>query len=265
MVVLPAPDGPTRAMVIPGSATKSMASRPEERVGAVLEADSAERDLAATAVPGRRQVYGVGRVGDVRRLGPELEHLLHVDERLADLAVGEAQEVQRGVEIEQNLDRGSDIARSHPAVRRLDPGHDRHQGQADAHDRGLDRVEQSHGGVRLDRRAGVALQGDVIGGGRTLLGAERFDGLVVDEGVDADAGRGALGLVHLAPVGDAPVGDGEGQPGVDHHGRQGDNSEPPVEMGGEDDRGQDQLDGRGPEVEDEASAAGSPSSGRRGR
>jgi hypothetical protein len=94
MVVLPAPDGPDQghggsrrraeADIVSPSAARHGGSRP------------LEHHLRARPFRRRRQVTGVRRVRDIGQLWrPQLEHRFHVDEGLADFAIGEAEDVQR--------------------------------------------------------------------------------------------------------------------------------------------------------------------------
>ena len=220
------------------------------RAGVVAEFHGVERQPPAPAIA-RRQAHGAGRIDDGGNFIPQLEHLFHVDEGLTDFAVGEAEEIERDEQVGENLNGRCYITRTQPAVRGLDAGHDRDDGKADGHDDRLQAVQQDHRGVGFDRRAGVVGERILVGGGRAWFGAEGFDGLVVDQGVDGRARGPGLGLVHLAAMGDSPVRDGEGHDRIEAHGGQGRGREPPVEVGGQNDGRQDQFNGGGAEVEDE--------------
>jgi hypothetical protein len=130
-------------------------------------------------------------------------------------------------------------------------GHDGHDPEADVHDHGLDDVEQGQRAVGLERRPRVVAQRHVVGPRRPRLGPERLDRLVVEQGVDRDPRRLGVGGVHLAPVLDPPVRQGEGRDGVDGHHGHGQRPEAPVVLAGQNPCRQHQLDPGRNQVEGE--------------
>ena len=219
------------------------------RPRAVAEGHGLENHLAALPVRRRRQGLGVLGLGHIGGLAAQVEHGFHVDERLADFAVGEAEDVQRGVEVDHDQHGGGDVARPHAPGGRLVAGHHRHHRQAQAHHRRLHGVEQGQGVGRLDLGGGVGVQGGVIVGHGAGLGAEGLDRLVVDQGVHGAAGGLLIGLVERPAMGDPPVRDGEGQDHIDHHRGHGGGGEAPVVLRRQHPGGDEQLDDRRGQVE----------------
>ncbi len=123
MVVLPAPEGPTSAVVVPGATRKLTSLRPTER--AVCWKPTCSNTSVGALRRARRQVAGVGRVGDLRLDRAQVEHLLHVDERLADHAVVDAEDAERRIDRLQDQDAGGDAAGRHLAVDHLEAGQQR--------------------------------------------------------------------------------------------------------------------------------------------
>ena len=66
MVVLPAPEGPTSAVVVPGAAREARRRRGRPSARVVLEADVLERQLGALRRVAGGRSTGVRRVDDVR-------------------------------------------------------------------------------------------------------------------------------------------------------------------------------------------------------
>ena len=97
MVDLPAPDGPTMATVLPGRHLEEMPFR-IGRVGIVVEARHRR-----SAPPRRRPTSGarVRLVDDLRGHVEQVEHRLDVDQALLDLAIDEADEIQRDRQLHQ--------------------------------------------------------------------------------------------------------------------------------------------------------------------
>ena len=101
MVDLPAPVGPTIAS-LPAGGDGEVDALQDLAVGPVAEMHVLEPHRAGGAL---RQMRGQrARVGAVRDLPldtQQAEHLLHVDQALLDLAIDEAEEIQRLVELHQ--------------------------------------------------------------------------------------------------------------------------------------------------------------------
>ncbi len=205
----------------------------------------------------RRQRHGVWGVGYVRRHGPKLQHLLHVDERLPDFPVVHAQDIQRAIDLLQDQDAGGHAADGHGArmtlaVQVVQARQDGDQRQPQAHHHRLDGVQQLQGGVRLHRRVGVAQHGRLVLAHHSILGAEGLQGLEVHQPVHRQARRLAVGFVQQPAMLDAPVGDAEGEGDVDDDGGDRHGGQPPAEMRGQHIGRHQQLEHRGPEVEDHA-------------
>ena len=206
-----------------------------------------ERDaLAGSGAPGCRRTARPrsaprppGRRAAARPAGPAIsgsasqdrEHVVDVDERLFDLAVEHAHEVQRHVELHQHgVDQheAADRARGRAmmSARRQDH-HDRH---ADGEDHGLAGIQHRERGVGLGRGALVALHRAVVARRLARLGAEIFHRLVIEQRVDRLGVGVHVGLVHPAADRDPPLRGlvGIGQIDGDH--RQNDDRVEPVEL-----------------------------------
>ncbi len=215
-----------------GNAFQDFAVRP------VAEAHVVEDEFARA----RAELGGARRVLHLLRLAHEAEHLLHVGEALLDLAVGEAEEVQRHVELDEIGVHQHEVAHRHAsrgdALRR--EAH--HHRQADRDDRGLPGVQEVQGRFRPGVGPLVARQRGVVAPLLMRLVAEVLHRLVVQQAVDG-LGVGVLvGRVHLPPEAQAPVGEEQGEGDVDADGGERDRGEGQVEHPPEDRRHQQDLD-----------------------
>ncbi len=145
----------------------------------------------------------------------QAEHALDVGERLADLAVEHAEEVERDVELDHEGIDQHDVADRHlaagHAVGRL-PHHRRH---GDCDDRRLADVQRRQRVLVGDLRLGPLLQLLVVAPGLELFVVEILHRLVVDQAVDRARVGGGIELVGLAPQRGAPVGHLDGEHDVD--------------------------------------------------
>ena len=113
-------------------------------------------------------------------------------------------------------------------------------------DRRLADVEPGERGLVPGGGAGVGADGLVIAPRLALLGAEIFDGLVVQQAVDGAADGAVVDLVHLALQLGAPVSDPAGEGDIDGDDRQCRRHHAGPELEVEDDADRRQLDqGRG--------------------
>jgi uncharacterized protein (TIGR00730 family) len=213
----------------------------------VREADGLEPHLPRPRLQFRR----VRRVRHIGLFVEQREHLLHVDGGLLDLAIGHPENVQRRIEIEHDEDDGGDVARAHPAAGHENARTGDHHGEADVHDEALRHVERDERGVGLHRRLRIACQRPVEAGAFAILGGEGLHGLEVQERIHRTTRRLTVALVHLAAVLQAPVGDAEGDYGVDRHGRCGDGRKLGPVLPREHARRERELDDGGRDVESE--------------
>ena len=179
----------------------------------------------------------------------QVEHLLDVDQRLLDLAVHEAEEVERLVELHQVGVGHHEAAQGHRAVDDGLPGHQHHRGEPGGDDRGLADVEQRERLLALHRRALVPPERLVITPRLVLLVAEVLHRLEVEQRVDRLGVRAAVGLVHRAPELDAPLRDRHRVADVGDHGDQRDQRDGDVQRQPQDHEHQRQLDQRRDDVE----------------
>ncbi len=213
--------------------------------GVVGEAHALEAHLACAHLQFRR----AGRVGDLRDAAQQAEQLFHVGERVADLAVDGAEEVEGDEELDQVGVDQHQVAEGHLAVRHALRGQAHHGGDAAGDDEGLAGVEP--GQRHLARHRGVlgAAQVGAQAPGFVVLVVEVFHRLVVEQAVDGAGVGGGVGLVHGAAVFQAPVGDQHGEGDVDRQGHQGDGAEPGVVLGEQHARHHEDFQQGGADVE----------------
>ena len=166
----------------------------------VVEVDMVEHDLAAAHLQRR----GAWLVGDLGRDGEQAEHALHVDQRIADLAIGEAQHVERHVELDQEGVHRHEVADRHGAGLYAVARHDHHHDQAGRDDDALADIEHRQGAAGTDRGLLVAPPANVEAAGLVRLVAEILHRLVVQQAVDRLGIGVRVGIVHRAHELDAP-------------------------------------------------------------
>ena len=236
--------------------------------GIVAEGDVFEFHPAA----GDADRSGVRRVADLGRLAEKREHGLHVGERALDLAVDEAEEVERQVELDQVRVDQHEVADGHGAGGDAAAGHDHDRGEAGGDDGALADVEQRQRRPALHRGLLVALERHVEAPGLVVLVAEVLDGLEVEQAVDGLGAGLAVVLVHRPAELGAPLGDAQRPRDVAADGDEGDQGEPhgikrpqhaadeqDLQEGGEDvedHEGEHELDALGAALDGPADAAG---------
>ena len=198
---MPAPEGPTIAIVCPAGASKRHAAQDRPR-GVVMELDVLEPHRAR----GHLEVGRAGRVADFRVLVEDVEHRADVDDRLLDLAIDHAHEVQRLVELQHHHVEQHEVADGiMPFADALD-AHDEHRDHAGGEDDRLARVQHRERDIGAHAEALVARHRLVVAHALALLGAEIFDRLEIQQAVDRLGVGVGVAVVHRAPDGDAPVG-----------------------------------------------------------
>ena len=201
----------------------------------VLEAHDAFRHL---------ERLGAWLVLDLGVALDDREHVVDIDQRLLDLAVEHAHEVQRDIELHQH---GVD---EHEAADGCATGDDvlrrqhHHDGHADGEDHRLSGIEHGERGIGLRRGLLVARHGAVVARGFPLLGAEIFDGLVVEERIHRLGVGVRVGIVHLPADRDPPLGRLVGIGEIDHHHHEDDSGIEPVELPGEQAEHEHELEDR---------------------
>ncbi len=196
--------------------------------------------------PQMARCHGQGPcAGNILDLGLALqnvEHLLDVDDRLFDLAIDHAHEIQRLVKLDHHGVDQDKIADCMSAV--ADPGrthqHDRRETGRE-NDR-LSGVEQGKRGISFDTGPLVALHRTVVALGFALLGPEIFDRFVVQERVDRLGVRLGVGIIHPAANFDPPFGREVSVVHEDHDRDHGRKHIAPVELPHQHDHQQRNLD-----------------------
>ena len=115
-MLLPAPEGPDDGDRLP---RRNREAHVEQNLAVrlVSEIDVLEAHFAGTDVERLRP----GGVGDLGVLLREREHPLHVGERLLDLAIEHAQEIERDVELDHERVDEHEVADGHRPVRPRPP------------------------------------------------------------------------------------------------------------------------------------------------
>ena len=175
----------------------------------------------------------------------EPEHPLHVGERLLDLAVQNAQEVERNVELDHERVDQHEIANGHRLVDHADRRAPHDQRHGDRDDRALRHVQERQRRLAADGRPLPALQAFVVAARFPVLVAEILDGLVVEQAVDRARVRLRVELVHLAAERRAPVGDRDGRDHVERERGERDRDEDPVVARDQDRRDERDFEHRG--------------------
>ena len=193
-------------------------------VRAIAEADIAEFHGGV----GGDEIDRSRAVLDLALDAQQAEHRLHVDQRLLHLAIDEAQEVQRHVELDQIAIHQHEIAYRHAGILHAMAGHHHDRDQPDGDDGALADIQQRQGGAALHRRIFIAPERIVEAPRLMRLIAKILHRLIVQQAVDG-LGVGLLvGLVHGAAELDAPFGDRQGEGDIAGDGREGDQREPEI-------------------------------------
>ena len=165
----------------------------------VLEAHSDEAGLE------RAGTVGVGHLA-MRMHQPE--HALDVGQRLADLAIQDAEEIQRDVELKQERVDHDDVSETHLATRHAVRGLPHHQRHGDRDDQRLTGVEGRQRGLVADLGGDPLAQLLVVSLRLEVLVVEVLDGFEVDQAVDRPRVGRRIEFVGGAAQRRAPVGDG---------------------------------------------------------
>ena len=160
----------------------------------------------------------VGRAGRVFNGGfqvQKVEELFDIDGALANLAPGEAQNIERPVDIRQHQDHGRDVARLETALGDEIAGKKRDADKPRRHQEFLTGVEKGEALHGADVAVIIGAHGAVEPAGFALLRAEGFDGLEIGERVGGDGAKLRVRCIHLAALGIAPFRHRDGEPDID--------------------------------------------------
>ena len=204
-----------------------------------------EHDLAAR----HHELRRAGSVGDLGRDVEQAEHALHADDGVADLAIGEAQHVERHVELQQEGVHGHEIAERHRALNDALARHQHHHGEAAGDDGALAYVEQRQRAAGTDRRRLVAPAADIVAARLMLFVAEVLHRLVVQQAVDRLGVGLGVGVVHATDELDAPFRQHDREQDVACDDAQRHRREAPVVEPPQDDGDQGNLEQRRQDVE----------------
>ena len=172
----------------------------------------------------------------------QAEHLLQIGQRLLDLAVDHAQEVERNVELDHERVDHHQIAQRHAPRDHALGGAPQHGDQGDGDQQLLAGVEHRQRGLRLELGAAQLVQALVVAPGLEGFVVEVLDRLVVQQRVDRLGMRAGVQIVHLLAELGAPLGHRHGEDDVDHQRGQRDPGEGRVELDRQDTQHQAHLD-----------------------
>ena len=197
--------------------------------------------------PGAVQLPRAVTIHHIGGLAQQVEHLAHIDQRLPDLAIDRAEEVQRQGDLDHVGVDHDEIA--HRQVATLDP-HGRHHHDDDQphrDDHGLAEIQVAERIGRADRGILIARHGAVIARGLALFGPEILDGLEIEKAVDGLLVGIRVLVVHLLADLHPPFRHFEREPDVDRDGDGDDDEIPDVEDHGEDDADHQKLQHQRPD------------------
>src|SRR5712664_2746482 len=179
----------------------------------------------------RGQIGGAGPVLDLAVLGKQPEPAVHVEQRLLDLAVHHAEEVERDVELDEQPIHQHQVAQGEGLVHHALGSKQHQRGDGGGDDQALPDVAQAERGLVLGRRVLVFPEVLVVAARLELFVAEVLHRLVVEQAVDGARVSARVELVGAAADLHAPLGDRHRGGDVHHHRAEGDGGEAPVELG----------------------------------
>ena len=179
----------------------------------------------------------------------QLGHLLEIGQGLLEVAVDDAEEIERRVELDQIGVDQDEIADRHHLGGHALRGEEHDPDQADADDHALADIQHRQGGLALDRGLLVGGQRSVVAPLLMRLVGEIFDRLEIQQAVDRLGIGLAVALVHVAAKAHPPIGHQKGKADIEQNRRQGDEREGPVVEPPQDRRYQQDLDDRRDHVE----------------
>ncbi|KAF1730746.1 hypothetical protein CRV24_008816 [Beauveria bassiana] len=213
-------------------------------VRVVAKGDILEANLAAL---GQGQLLGAGLVGDADIDLLQAEERLHVEQRLAQLAVHGAEKVERHGQLEDEL-----VDHDQAAFGDAVGGKVHHCRQGGREDDVLATVEERQRSRDLDGALFVLFERLVVASHLKLFIVKVLDRLVVDERVDRDCRRLVIGCVGLTTKLCAPGRGPNGKGRVADHGQRRDGGKLGAVLPGQDAADHANLERRGQDVKDHA-------------
>ncbi len=177
------------------------------------------------------------RVRPVRHLllhREQAEHLLHIDQPLPDLAIDEAQEIERLVKLHQIGVHQHELTYRHGAGPHAIRGQQHDGGKSDRHDRSLTEVQHIERHLAAHRCPLIARQRGVKARRFVPFVAEILHRLVVQQAVDRPRACLVVGLVHGAADAHAEIGEGQREAQIAADRGEGQQREAPVEQAPDD-------------------------------
>ena len=178
--------------------------------------------LEGQAAFGQGQGAGIRRVPDFRLALQQLENKIHVRQSVLDLAIDDAQKPQGNEQLQQKGVHQHQITDAHVAPGHPPGGEHHDESHAHGNDRPLGEIQQGHGSLTLHRPVFPVPQLAVETVYLQLLIAEVLHRFIVDETVHGPAVGLRVQPVHVMAEIHAPLRDGEGHQGIDHHSAEGD-------------------------------------------
>ena len=210
----------------------------QDRAVLIGEVHILETDRAAFDMKVRR----AATIADANRFVEETEHALHIHQRLTQLAIEPAKEVQRHIELQKIGVHRHKIADGEPAFLNVQASHAHHQHHANGDDRALPDIHDRQRGPRAHRHLLIALQRLVIALCLVGLGVEIFHRLVIQQRIHGAGRRLFISLIHLATELDPPFGHTDGEIGIGRHGQHGHSGIEPAKHQPQDDADHHHLD-----------------------
>ena len=188
------------------------------------------------------QRLGARSVLDLGLARQHREHDLDVDHRLLDLAIDQAHEIQRLVELDHHGVDHDEIADGVGAA--LDAVGAQHHGggEPEREHRRLPGIENRERDVGLDARVLIARHRAVVAFGLARLGGEIFHRLVVEQRIDRLGVGVGVARIHLAADVDAPFGGEIGEPHIERDRDRDHDDVAPIEVEQQHGDDQDQFD-----------------------
>ena len=130
------------------------------------------------------QIHGIGRIQDIGRTVQQVEHFIHINQRLFQLAVHHAEEVKRHVQLQhQGVDQHQITQGQSPRHHTL-CGVPEDDNQRDGDDHLLAKIKQRQGVLRLNRGVAELLEALVIAIGLELLVVEIFNSFKIEQRIN---------------------------------------------------------------------------------
>ncbi len=238
------PGRPHQRHRLPRSRVKRQPLQDRPR-GIVAEGDILEHDPPTADL----QVRRAGRVRHFGGLFEQAKHLVHIDQRLPDLAVDRAEEIERHGDLHHVGVDHHEVAHRERALLHAARRHQHHRDEARSHDEPLPGIQHGQGLRRADRRAFVARHRGIVTHRLAPFGPEIFHRLEIEQRIDCFLMRVGVLVDHPLADLDPPFCHREGEPDVKADGRHHHHEIPGIEQNEENARHHEQFEKQRPDAE----------------